>query len=70
MATGGSGDDLTGIAGAFLARGMEPLTALLCAVYVHGLAGDVAAAAIGSEGLAAGDIAEAIPRARTAIAAS
>jgi NAD(P)H-hydrate epimerase len=70
MATGGSGDVLTGIAGAYLARGMEPLAALLCAVYLHGLAGDVAAAAIGGEGLAAGDIAEAIPRARAALAGS
>jgi NAD(P)H-hydrate epimerase len=68
MATGGSGDVLTGMAGALLARRLEPLAALLCAVYLHGLAGDLAAEAIGGEGLAAGDIAEAIPRARATVA--
>jgi NAD(P)H-hydrate epimerase len=63
MATGGSGDVLTGMAGAFLARGLEPLHALQSAVLLHGLAGDLACARAGEEGLIAGDIIEAIPEA-------
>ncbi|MBI2526176.1 MAG: NAD(P)H-hydrate dehydratase [Candidatus Rokubacteria bacterium] len=61
MATGGSGDVLTGMVGAFLARGLDPLAALQSAVYLHGLAGDLACARWGEEGLIAGDIIEAIP---------
>ena len=60
MATGGSGDALTGLTGAFLARRLDPLTALASACYLHGLAGDLAAAARGEEGLIAGDIADAV----------
>src|SRR5467141_2330018 len=43
MASGGTGDVLTGIIGALLARGIEPLGALCAAAYLHGLAGDLAA---------------------------
>ena len=43
MATGGSGDVLSGILGSLLAQGMEPLAAAKAAVYLHGLAGDKAA---------------------------
>jgi ADP-dependent NAD(P)H-hydrate dehydratase / NAD(P)H-hydrate epimerase len=63
MAKGGSGDVLTGMAGALLARGLDPLVALQAAVYLHGLAGDLARDAQGEEGMIAGDIVEAIPRA-------
>jgi NAD(P)H-hydrate epimerase len=63
MATGGTGDVLTGIAGGFLAQGIAPGAALRAAVYVHGLAGDLAAAARGTAGLVAGDVAEAVPAA-------
>jgi len=63
MAKGGSGDVLTGMTGAFLARGLEPLAALRAAVYLHGMAGDLARATVGEEGMIAGDIVEAIPRA-------
>jgi NAD(P)H-hydrate epimerase len=63
MAKGGSGDVLTGMAGAFLARGLTPAAALQAAVYFHGLAGDLGRAARGEEGLLASDIVEAIPRA-------
>jgi hydroxyethylthiazole kinase-like uncharacterized protein yjeF len=63
MAKGGSGDVLTGMAGAFLARGLAPGDALVAAVYLHGLAGDLARETHGEEGMLAGDIVEAIPRA-------
>jgi NAD(P)H-hydrate epimerase len=63
MAKGGSGDVLTGMAGALLARGLAPLEALLAAVYLHGRAGDIARDAWGEDGMLAGDIVEAIPRA-------
>jgi len=63
MAKGGSGDVLTGMAGAFLARGLTPAAALQAAVYFHGLAGDLGRAERGEEGLIASDIVEAIPRA-------
>jgi hydroxyethylthiazole kinase-like uncharacterized protein yjeF len=63
MASGGAGDVLTGMVGAFLARGMEPLRALLAGVYLHGLAGDLARERTGEEGLIAGDILEAVPAA-------
>ena len=63
MATGGTGDVLTGMVGAFLARGMSPLHALQAAVYLHGLAGDLARGEKGEEGLIAGDILEAVPSA-------
>lgn len=63
MGTGGAGDVLTGMVGAFLARGMSPLHALQAAVYLHGLAGDLAKEEKGEEGLIAGDILEAVPSA-------
>ena len=65
MAKGGSGDVLTGMTGAFLARGLEPLAALRAAVYLHGIAGDLARDLVGEEGMIAGDIVETIPRALT-----
>jgi len=61
MASGGAGDVLTGMVGAFLGRGMDPWQALQAAVYLHGLAGDLARDEKGEEGLVAGDILEAIP---------
>jgi ADP-dependent NAD(P)H-hydrate dehydratase / NAD(P)H-hydrate epimerase len=63
MASGGSGDVLTGMVGAFLARGFDVVTALEAGCFLHGLAGDLACADLGEEGLIAGDIVEAIPRA-------
>ncbi|HEX9126865.1 MAG TPA: NAD(P)H-hydrate dehydratase, partial [Methylomirabilota bacterium] len=61
MATGGSGDVLTGMIGAFLARHLDALAALQAGCVLHGLAGDLAAAVRGEEGLIASDIIEAIP---------
>ncbi|WP_243123747.1 bifunctional ADP-dependent NAD(P)H-hydrate dehydratase/NAD(P)H-hydrate epimerase [Thermaerobacter sp. FW80] len=47
MASAGMGDALAGIVGAFLAQGLEPLAAALVAVFVHALAGELAAPAEG-----------------------
>jgi NAD(P)H-hydrate epimerase len=51
------------MAGAFLARGLPPVAALQTAVYVHGRAGDLAAARLGQEALIAGDLVTALPEA-------
>jgi NAD(P)H-hydrate epimerase len=61
MASGGTGDVLTGMLGACLARGMEPSAAMIASVYLHGSAGDVAAERLGEESLAARDVIEALP---------
>ena len=63
MASGGTGDVLTGVVGAFLARGLAPGDALVSAVYLHGLAGDVAAERVGEESLIARDVIAALPEA-------
>ncbi len=63
MATGGSGDVLTGIVGSFLAQGIAPIRAALAAVYLHGLAGDLAAQRVGEPCLAAGDLLDELPAA-------
>src|SRR5437667_82405 len=60
MASGGTGDVLTGIIGALLARGIDAAHAALAGVYLHGLAGDVAAERVGEEALIAGDVIEAL----------
>ena len=56
MATGGSGDVLTGIITGLLAQGYASLEAALLGVYLHGLAGDLAARDLGQEALIAGDL--------------
>jgi NAD(P)H-hydrate epimerase len=56
MATGGSGDVLTGVITGLLARGLAPLDAALSGVYLHGSAGDLAAGDVGQEALIAGDM--------------
>jgi NAD(P)H-hydrate epimerase len=63
MATGGSGDVLTGILTSLVAQGYSPLHAALLGVYLHGLAGDLAAETQGQEALIASDIIAAIPAA-------
>jgi len=60
MATGGSGDVLTGVIAALAAQGMEPYKAACLGVYLHGLAGDYAAAKKGTYSMIAGDILESI----------
>jgi NAD(P)H-hydrate epimerase len=57
MATGGTGDVLTGIIASFLAqRPDDPLSATIAAVYLHGLAGDIAASKLGARAMIASDI--------------
>lgn len=56
MATAGSGDVLTGIITALLARGYHQQNACMVGMYLHGLAGDLAAKELGKESLIASDI--------------
>jgi NAD(P)H-hydrate epimerase len=63
MATGGTGDVLTGMAVGLLAQGVAPFDALQLAVFVHGLAGDLAAQDLGEGPLMAEDLLDYLPRA-------
>jgi NAD(P)H-hydrate epimerase len=56
MATGGTGDVLSGVCGALLAQGLSPEDAAVTAVYAHGLAGDLVAKRRGMMGLMASDL--------------
>lgn len=60
MSTGGSGDVLTGLIGGMTAMGIDAFDAACLSVYVHGRAGDMAAAKKGRAGMTASDIAEAV----------
>jgi len=63
MATAGSGDVLTGILTGLLAQGYLPAEAVQLGVYLHGLAGDLAAAELGEESMIASDIISHLPQA-------
>jgi len=63
LASGGSGDVLTGVVLAFLAGGASPAAAARAGAYVHGLAADIAAEASGERSLVACDVLEALPAA-------
>jgi len=63
MATAGSGDVLTGIITALLARGYTRQHACMLGVYLHGLAGDLAAEELGEESLVASDLVDYLPKA-------
>jgi len=63
MASAGVGDVLTGMIGSLLARRREPLKAAKTGVYLHGLAGDLAAQERGEESLIASDLLEKLPQA-------
>jgi len=63
MSTAGSGDVLAGIVAAFLAQGLEGFQAAKYAVYLHGLAGDLAAKEKTQPGMIASDITAHIPQA-------
>ena len=63
MATGGTGDVLTGLISGLLAQGVSAGLAVKAAVYLHGLAGDLAAEAVGQEAMVASDLMTQIPEA-------
>lgn len=63
MATAGSGDVLAGILSAFLAQGIDAYEAAKAAVYLHGLAGDLAAKDRTQASLIASDIIDYLPKA-------
>ena len=61
MATGGTGDVLTGVIAAILAQKLPPFDAARLGVFIHGLAGDIARDHHGEVGMIAGDIVDALP---------
>lgn len=61
MATAGSGDVLTGIITSFISQGYKSEYAAIVAVYLHGLAGDLAKEKLGEESLVASDIIDFLP---------
>ena len=61
MATGGTGDVLTGLIAGLVAQGVAPGLAAQSGAYVHGLAGDLAAARLGQEAMLAGDLLDHVP---------
>lgn len=69
MATGGSGDVLTGLIAGLVVQGLDPGRAACLGTYLHGLAGDLAAIKYGQHSLVAGDILASIPEAFTEVRA-
>ncbi len=63
LATAGTGDVLSGVISAFLAKGMDPFHAASAGVYVHACAGRSAAGEIGTEGVIASDVVRRLPAA-------
>ncbi len=61
MATAGMGDVLAGIIGGLWGQKMEPVEAAYAGVFLHGLAGDLAAKRYGERSLIATDVQELIP---------
>jgi len=64
LASGGSGDVLTGLIGALLAQGLEPFAAAVSAAWLHGRAAELVAAGQGVAGMAASDLLCQLPVAR------
>lgn len=62
MATGGSGDVLSGIILSLLGQGLQPLQAAAAGAWLHGAAGDLAAEKLGEYGMLPGDLVEELPR--------
>ena len=63
LATAGTGDVLSGVIGAYLAKHMDPFAAACAGVLVHARAGQLTARGIGPEGVIASDVIAALPRA-------
>lgn len=63
MATGGSGDILTGVITALICQGLAPLDAAILGTHVHGLAGDLAAGELGQVSMIASDLLRFLPAA-------
>jgi len=63
MATGGTGDILSGIITALVCQGLSPFDAAVLGTHVHGLAGDLAAAELGQVSLIASDLLRFLPQA-------
>ena len=61
LATAGTGDVLSGVLGALLAKGLEPFEAACAGVVLHAAAGRRAAERRGSEGMIASDVIDALP---------
>ena len=68
LATGGTGDVLSGIIGALLAQGLKPGPAARLGVYLHGAAGESIRDRIGDAGLLASDLPDAVPTIRKRLA--
>ena len=68
LASGGSGDVLTGLIGGLLAQGLDPFAAAGLGVWLQGRAAEQAAAELGTAGLAAGDLLIRLPSARRELA--
>lgn len=62
MATGGSGDVLSGIIVSLLGQGLKPLEAAVCGAWLHGAAGDICASEIGQYGMIPSDMIQVLPR--------
>jgi NAD(P)H-hydrate epimerase len=70
MATGGTGDILTGVLLALLCQGLSPFDAAHLGVHLHGLAGDLAAAELGQVSLIARDLLDFLPAAFKSLSGS
>jgi ADP-dependent NAD(P)H-hydrate dehydratase / NAD(P)H-hydrate epimerase len=69
LASGGTGDVLSGVIGALLAQGMAPGPAARLGVYLHGAAGDMVRDRLGDAGLLASDLPDALPIVRKRLTA-
>ena len=61
LAKGGSGDVLTGVIASLLAQGAAPIQAAACGVWLHGRAGDLAAAELTAYGMTPEDVIRYLP---------
>ncbi len=61
LATAGTGDVLSGIIAGFIAQGLVPFDGACCAVYIHGLAGEMVKEKIGDGGMLASDLLPTVP---------